>query len=105
MIHHLVLCQLHPETDEERIEWMLRQTRARMLKIPEVLQVRCGRNLEPEAEWQFFFSAEFFSSDQLAAYAEHPVQLKFVEEVLLPHTTVRVSHNFEMEPGKDLRFS
>ena len=105
MIHHLVLCKLSSEIEAERIEWMLRQTRLRLLKIPEVLQVRCGRCLDEGSEWPFFFSAEFFSTDQLAAYAEHPVQLKFVEEVLLPHTTLRESHTFEMEPGKDLRFS
>lgn len=105
MILHLVLCKLKPGTSEEELEWVMRQTRARLLKIPEVLQVRCGRSLDPQSEWPFFFSAEFFSSEQLAAYAEHPLQLKFLEEVLLPHTTLRISHNFEMEPGKDIRFS
>jgi hypothetical protein len=105
MIHHLVLCKLAPDVGEEQIEWMLRQTRSRLLKIPEVLQVRCGRNLDDGTEWPFFFSAEFLSTDQLAAYADHPVYGKFVEEVLRPMTTVCQSMDFEMEPGKDRRLS
>lgn len=105
MIHHLVLCKLKPETDEERVEWMMRQTRSQLLKIPEVLSVRCGRNLDEDAEWPFFLAMDFENTDRLAAYAEHPVHVKFVEEVIKPHTFDHLSLDFEMEPGKDLRFS
>jgi hypothetical protein len=105
MIQHLVLCKLAPDTGDEQVEWMLRQTRSRLLKIPEVLQVRCGHNLDDNAEWPFFFSAEFLSTDQLAAYADHPVYTKFVDEVLKPMTLECQSMDFEMEPGKDPRLS
>lgn len=105
MIYHLVLCKLAEGVDEERLEWMQRQTRLRLLKIPEVLSVRSGRNLEDEGEWPFFFAAEFYSTDQLAAYAEHPVHVQFLEEVIKPHTTECKVLDFEMEPGKDRRLS
>jgi hypothetical protein len=105
MIQHLVLCKLTPGISGEEIEWMLRQTRSRLLKIPEVLQVRCGRSLDDEAEWPFFFSAEFLSTDQLAAYADHPVYNKFVDEVIKPLTVECQSMDFETEPGKDRRLS
>ena len=75
MIHHLVLCQLAPGVDEERIEWMQRQTKSLLLKIPEVLHVRSGRSLEDEAAWPFFFSVELLSTDQLESYADHPVHV------------------------------
>lgn len=105
MIHHLVLFKLAPEVDDATIEWMLRQTRSHLLKIPEVLNVKCGRNLEENAEWPFFLGLDFESTDKLAAYSEHPVHLKFVQEVIQPHTTERKALDFELEPGKDLRYS
>jgi hypothetical protein len=105
MIHHLVLCQLAPGVDEERIEWMQRQTKSLLLKIPEVLHVRSGRNLEDESPWPFFFAVDFLSTDQLESYAEHPVHVKFFEEVIRPYTTERLSLDFELDPGKDRRFS
>lgn len=105
MIHHLVLCQLSAGTDGERIEWMMRQTRSLLLKIPEVLSVRCGQNLDPSSEWGFFFSVEIESTEKFASYCEHPVHVKFVEEVIKPWTAGSKSLDFETEPGKDLRLS
>ncbi len=105
MIHHLVLCKLAPEADEARIEWLMRQAKSNLLKIPEVLSVRCGRNLDASSEWGFFFATDFHSTDQMAAYAEHPVHLKFVENVILPYTTDRLILDYEMEPGKNLLYS
>ena len=37
---------------------MVRASRTWLLKIPEVLSVRSGRNLDPESQWQFFYSFE-----------------------------------------------
>ncbi|MCX7712514.1 MAG: Dabb family protein [Chthoniobacterales bacterium] len=105
MIYHLVLCKLADGVDEGRLEWMQRQTRLMLLKIPEVLSVRSGRNLEDNAEWPFFFAAEFYSTDQLASYAEHPVHVQFLEEVIKPYTKEWTILDFEMEPGKDRRLS
>jgi len=42
MIHHLVLFKVKPEFDDEKLECMMRETRIQLLKIPEVLSVRCG---------------------------------------------------------------
>ena len=96
MIHHIVLCKLAAEVDESRIEWMLRQTRSQLLKIPEVLSIRCGRNLSEDSDWEFFFGVDFHSADKILAYAEHPVHVKFVETVIYPYTTVRLCLDYEM---------
>ncbi len=105
MIHHLVLFKLQPGLDEDRIEWMLRETRSKLLKIPEVLSVKCGRSIEEDAEWPFFLAVELESTEKLFAYSEHPVHGKFVQEVIQPFTAERLVLDFETIPGKDLRFS
>ena len=46
MIYHLVLFKLKPEVDDQKIEWMMRETRIQLLRIPEVLSMRCGKRLD-----------------------------------------------------------
>lgn len=103
MINHLVLFKLKPETDDEKIEWMMRETRIQLLKIPEVLSIRCGKRVDPDVEWPFFLSVELDSAEKLALYAEDPNHVKFVEEVIKPNITERLALDYEMEPGKKLR--
>ena len=105
MIHHLVLFKLKPETDEEKVEWMMRETRIQLLKIPGVLSVRCGKKIEPDTEWPFFLVVEIESMDKLRAYRDDPVHLKFVEEVIKPNVVERLALDHEMEPGKDVLYS
>src|SRR4051794_27797472 len=58
MIHHLVLFKVKPEVDDEKIEWMMRETRIQLLKIPEVLSVRCGKRIDESMDWPFFLAVE-----------------------------------------------
>ncbi|HEY5811294.1 MAG TPA: Dabb family protein [Terrimicrobiaceae bacterium] len=103
MINHLVLFKLKPETDDEKIEWMMRETRIQLLKIPEVLSIRCGKRLDPDVEWPFFLSVELDSAEKLVLYAEDANHVKFVEEVIKPNITERLALDYEMEPGKKWR--
>jgi hypothetical protein len=105
MIHHLVLMKFRPEVDDEKIEWIMRETRMQILKIPEVLAVRCGRQIHPGQEWPFFLAIETESTEKLAQYMAHPIHIKYRDEVILPAITDRVVFDYEMEPGKDLRYS
>jgi stress responsive alpha/beta barrel protein len=103
MINHLVLFKLKPDVDEEKIEWMMRETRIQLLKIPEVLSIRCGKQVDAKAEWPFFLSVEVDSTEKLALYSEDPNHVKFVEEVIKPNITERLALDYEMEPGRKLR--
>jgi hypothetical protein len=104
MIHHLVLCKLKPDVDDAKIEWMMRETRMRLLKIPEVRAVRCGKRIDKEQEWPFFLALEFESAEKLALYMADPIHVKYRDEVVFPNITDHLMFDHEMEPGPDLRF-
>jgi hypothetical protein len=105
MIHHLVLFKLKPEVDDEKIEWMMRQTRILLLKIPEVLNIKCGKPIQPDAVWPFFLAVDVESLENLALYGSDPNHVKFVEQVIHPNTTERLAIDYEMDPGKDVTYS
>ena len=103
MINHLVLFKLKPDVDEQKIEWMMRETRIQLLRIPEVLSIRCGKRLDARRRVAFFLSVELDSMDKLPLYLEDPNHVKFVEEVIKPNIAERLSLDYEMEPGKKAR--
>jgi len=103
MINHLVLFKLKPDVEEEKIEWMMREARIQLLKIPEVLSIRCGKRVDANMEWPFFLSVELDSTEKLALYLEDPNHVKFVEEVIKPNIAERLALDYEMEPGKKTR--
>ncbi|MEO6847644.1 MAG: Dabb family protein [Chthoniobacterales bacterium] len=105
MVHHLVLFKLKPKTTDETVENMMRETRMQLLKIPEVLNIKCGKRVDPENKWQFFLAVDFESMDRLAVYAKDPIHVKFVEEVIKPNVSDRLALDYEMEPGKDVTYS
>jgi Stress responsive A/B Barrel Domain len=105
MVHHIVLFKLKPEVTPEKIESMLMHTRMQLLKIPEVLNIKCGKKIDPAGEWAFFIAVDFESMDKLAIYRDSPIRVKFVEEIIKPNTTERLALDYEMEPGKDVRYS
>lgn len=103
MIHHLVLLKVKPEVDADKIEWMMRETRIQLLKIPEVLSVRCGKRIDEQNEWPFFLAVEVDSREKLALYMADAVHVKFVEEVIKPHVVERLALDYEMEPRRQPR--
>jgi len=105
MIYHIVLFKLKPEVTPEKLEEMMSQTRAQLLKISEVLSLKCGKNIDPAGEWGFFIAADFESTEKLALYREDAIHIKYVEEVIKPNTYDRVAFDYEMEPRKDVRYS
>jgi hypothetical protein len=105
MVHHVVLFRFYPEIDDERVEWILRQTRIRLLKIGEVRAIRCGKRIESENDWGFFFGVDFESMDKMAQGHADANYERFLEEVIQPHVVDQLALSYEMEPGKDVRYS
>jgi hypothetical protein len=105
MVHHIVLYKLRPEVTPARVEEMMMNTRMQLLKIPEVLSIKCGKRIDPELPWPLFIAIDFESMDKYAIFREDPVHVKFMEEVIKPNTADSLTLDFEMDPGKDVRFS
>lgn len=105
MIHHVVYFQLKPEVDAAMVEEMVRSSRSLLLRIPEVLSVRSGRNLDPSSQWQLFVAIEANSMDKLKVTLDDPFHLKFVEKHIKPNTIGHFAMDFEMDPSKDLKYS
>ncbi len=105
MVHHIDLFKLKPEVTPARVEEMMMNTRMMLLKIPEVLSIKCGKRIDPDLEWPFFIAIDFESMDKYGIFKEDPIHVKFMEEVIKPNTAQSLSLDFEMDPGKDVRFS
>jgi hypothetical protein len=105
MVHHIDLYKLNAEVTPARVEEMMMNTRMQLLKIPEVLSIKCGKRIEPEMEWPFFIAIDFESMDKYAIFREDPIYVKFGEETIKPNPEDSLALDFEMDPGKDVRFS
>ena len=104
MIHHIVLYKLKPEVTPARVEEMMMNARMQLLKIPEVQTIKCGKRIDPELPWPFFIAIDFESMDKYEIFREDSIHVKFQEEVIKPNTTDSLVLDFEMDPGKDVRF-
>src|SRR6266705_1956226 len=87
MIHHIVLYKLKPEVTPARVEEMMMNTRMQLLKIPEVLSIKCGKRVDPELPWPFFIAIDFESMDKYAIFREDSIYVKFMEEIIKPNAT------------------
>ena len=105
MVHHIVLYKLNSDVTPARVEAMMMNARMQLLKIQEVLSIKCGKRIDPEMDWPFFIAIDFESMDKYAIFREDPIYVKFVEEVIKPNTEDSLVLDFEMDPGKDVRFS
>ena len=105
MIHHVVFYELNPGSEAAVLEELVRSSRSLLLKIPEVLTVRSGRNVDPESKWGFFCAIEVESRDKLRITLDDPFYLKFVQKHIAPHTCGEFAMDFELDPSRALKYS
>ncbi len=105
MVHHIELFKLKPEVTPARVEEMMMNTRMQLLKIPEVLSIKCGKRIKHEMQWPFFIAIDFESMDKFDIFRDDPIYVKYVEETIKPNVSETVALDFEMDPGKDVQFS
>jgi hypothetical protein len=105
MIHHVAYFELNPGVDSAALQELVRMSRSLLLKIPEVLAVHSGRNLDPDSQWQFFFAIEVDSLEKLRATLDDPFHLKLIEKYLKPNTRNSFTLDFELDPSRDLKYS
>jgi hypothetical protein len=105
MVHQVTLYKLQPEVAPNKVESLMISTRMTLLKIPEILSVRCGKNIDTKSEWPFFIALDFESMDKMAMVEEEAIYMKFIADVIKPNTAEALILCYEMEPAKSVRYS
>src|SRR5262249_60886280 len=104
MVHHIDLYKLKPEVTPARVEDMMMNARMQLLKIPEVLSIKCGKRIEPEMDWPFFIAIDFESMDKYAIFCEDPIYVRFMEEFFKTHTEDALALDLEIALVKRVLF-
>jgi hypothetical protein len=106
MIHHLVLLTTKPEVIPTKLEEIMVETRIRLLKIPEVNNLRVGKRVDTANNpYAYFFSFDVENMDKLAFVHDNAVYTQFEKQILGPFVAASKILDYEMEPGKDVRYS
>ena len=105
MVHHVTLYKLQPEVTPAKLEQLMFSTRMTLLKIPEILSVKCGKNIDPKSEWPFFIALDFESMEKKAMVQDEAIYMKFVADMIKPNTASAFTLDYEMEPGKAVKYS
>jgi len=106
MIHHLILLTTKPEVTPAKLEEIMVETRIRLLKIPEVNNLRVGKRVDTTNNpHTYFFSFDIENMDKLAYVQENAVYIQFDRQILTPFVASSKTFDYEMEPGKDVRYS
>ena len=106
MIHHVVLLTTKPEVIPSKIEEIMVETRIRLLKIPEVNNLRVGKRVDTTNNaFTCFFSFDVENMDKLSFVQDNAVYTQFEKQILGPFVGSFKTYDYEMEPGKDVRYS
>jgi Stress responsive A/B Barrel Domain len=105
MVTQVCLFKLRPEVTPEKVEEMMRKARSQLLQIREVLNVKSGKKIDPFCEWPFMLVMDFDSLDKQAMCHDDPIWVKFTHEVIKPLTTEQLTLNYELDPGKNVKYS
>jgi len=95
-----------PEVIPAKLEEIMVEIRIRLLKIPEVNNLRVGKRVDTTNNpHTFFFSFDVENMDKLAFVQENAVYIQFERQILGPFVASFKALDYEMEPGKDVRYS
>jgi hypothetical protein len=101
-----MLLTTKPEVIPSKLEEIIVETRIRLLKIPEVTSLRVGKRVDTTNNpYTYFFSFDVENMDKLAYVQENAVYIQFERQILGPFVASTKVLNYEMEPGKDVRYS
>jgi hypothetical protein len=105
MVIEISLFKLRPGVTSEKVDEIMRRTRSQLLQIREVLSVRAGKRIDPASPWPFMIVIEFDSLDKQAMCHDDPIWVKFTHDVIKTLTYEQLTLNYELEPGRDVKYS
>lgn len=106
MVHQVILAKLKPELPGDTVEKVMVEARIRLLKIPEVRNLSCGKKIDIKGNpHDLFIAMDFENLSKMRVAADSPIFHQFLSQVIEPYVAKQTSFEFEMEPGKDVRYS
>lgn len=105
MIYHVTLFQTLPHVDEEKLSQMMISARISLIKIPEIVGVRSGKNVDASSQWKFFVAIEMDSLDRFKQVKADPIYIKYLADVISPNVTEQFAASYELEPGRSIKLS
>ena len=106
MVHHLCLWRLKESVTPEKVEWMIVETRIRLLKLPEVSNLRVGKRIEVGTNpYGICYAFDIESMEKLHFVQDSAIYIQFQRQVAELYVAEAKISNYEMEPGKDIIYS
>lgn len=106
MVHQVILAKLKPDLSGDTVEKVMVEARIRLLKIPEIRNLSCGKKIDAKNNpHDFFIAMDFENLSKMHVAADNPIYHQFLAQVIEPYVAQQTSFEFEMEPGKDVRYS
>jgi len=106
MVHEIHLFQLKANATNDTLESMMVETRIRLLKIPEVMNLNCGKVInKADNAYQFCVALDFENLAKRDLAHDSAIFIKYEKQVLQPHVSKTQLLQYEMEPGKDVAYS
>jgi len=105
MIAHVRLYKISESISDERIDELMRHARSQLLKIGEVLYIRSGKRVSETNAWEFFIYLEYQNLNKMRICHDDPIFLKFLHDHITPNIAAEQEFTYELEPGKDTKYS
>ncbi|MEM6820504.1 MAG: hypothetical protein AAF558_01000 [Verrucomicrobiota bacterium] len=106
MVHEINLFQIKNTCPPETAETLMVETRIRLLKIPEVMNLSCGKVINSKSNpYHFFVAMEFENLAKRDLAHDNAIFVKYEVQVIKPNVSKTQMLQFEMEPGKDVAYS
>jgi hypothetical protein len=106
MVHHICFLKLKANTSSEQIDNLIVETRIRLLKIPEIMNLHVGKKIDTKGNPNdIFFALDVESMAKLRIAKDDAVYIKFKHQILDQFSEQLTELNFEMEPGKNVTYS
>jgi hypothetical protein len=106
MVHHIHFLETRPNITAEMLEQLMVEIRIRLLKVSDVNNLKVGKRIEgSENSFQLFYAFDIENLDKLKLFKESAVYAQFSRQILDPYVVRSWQMDYEMEPGKDTRYS
>lgn len=106
MVHHITLMEAQTDVTGEILENIMVETRIRLLKIPEISNLRVGKRIDVKGNpYTLFYSFDVENMDKLRIVHDNAVFAQYQTKALSKPIMRQTHFNYEMEPGKDIRYS